>query len=415
MQARLYKGELKLRRLDGPARTRALEITAGYLELARAWIGRSQETFTRACADLPVHPRDRKLAAGLLKLVRDRCSFEPPERVDPVELRREVFLLAARLQRDLDPGDGLDRERVLARVASARGITCQELEGLLYADLKSQHLLREQRDIDASGLVQEYEIAQAQAVLLKALRVRLDLRCSSPQTCRAFFHKLKFLGLLHTIEAIDEPEGTAGGGPLPGPAGYRIHIDGPYSLFSSVTRYGLKLALLLPALMACDQWSLEADLRWGKGRAPAIFRLPGAPDQDAGPPRSSGTPQLRDDVAELKTRFEALDTPWRVSVATEILDLSGVGLCIPDLRFDHSKSGTLAYLEVMGFWSRDAVWKRVDLVQAGLHHRVLFAVSSRLRVSEEVLGPEQPSALYVYKGTLSARAIAKRLDCLIRE
>ncbi len=46
--------------------------------------------------------------------------------------------------------------------------------------------------------------------------------------------------------------------------GYRIEIDGPYSLFESVTKYGLELALLLPALEACDSVQLVADLRWGK-------------------------------------------------------------------------------------------------------------------------------------------------------
>jgi hypothetical protein len=54
----------------------------------------------------------------------------------------------------------------------------------------------------------------------------------------------------------------------------------------------------------------------------------------------------------------------------------------------------------------------VELVQAGLAEAVLFAVSSRLRVSEEVLDADLPGALYVYKGTMSARAIAERLDRL---
>jgi hypothetical protein len=67
----------------------------------------------------------------------------------------------------------------------------------------------------------------------------------------------------------------------------------------------------------------------------------------------------------------------------------------------------------MGYWSRDAVWKRVELVQGGLPHRILFAVGARLRVSEDVLGDELPGMLYVYKQTMSARAIAERLDALV--
>ncbi|MDB4988782.1 MAG: hypothetical protein JWN04_3960, partial [Myxococcaceae bacterium] len=80
-----------------------------------------------------------------------------------------------------------------------------------------------------------------------------------------------------------------------------------------------------------------------------------------------------------------------------------------DLRFLHSETGEVAYLEVMGYWSRDAVWKRIELCDKGLTQRVIFAVSSRLRVSEEVLGDATSSELYVYKGALSAREVLRRL------
>jgi hypothetical protein len=65
---------------------------------------------------------------------------------------------------------------------------------------------------------------------------------------------------------------------------------------------------------------------------------------------------------------------------------------------------------VLGYWSREAVWRRVELVEQGLGERILFAVSSRLRVSEAVLDAESPGALYVYKGVMSARSIERKLD-----
>jgi predicted nuclease of restriction endonuclease-like RecB superfamily len=87
-----------------------------------------------------------------------------------------------------------------------------------------------------------------------------------------------------------------------------------------------------------------------------------------------------------------------------------VGLCIPDLRFVHRDTGEVAYLELLGYWSRDAVWKRVELVAKGLRERVIFAASSRLRVSEEVLDDAAPSELYVYKGTLLPKEVLRRLS-----
>ena len=92
------------------------------------------------------------------------------------------------------------------------------------------------------------------------------------------------------------------------------------------------------------------------------------------------------------------------------LDLPGIGVCIPDLVFEKGKRRV--YLEVLGYWSRDAVWRRVELVQKGLPQKLLFAASQRLRVSEAVLEDHPSGALYVYKGTLSAKAIVERLECL---
>jgi hypothetical protein len=56
------------------------------------------------------------------------------------------------------------------------------------------------------------------------------------------------------------------------------------------------------------------------------------------------------------------------------------------------------------------VWKRVELVQQGLRQRIVFAVGQHLRVSEAALEAELPGALYVYKRTLSARALLERIE-----
>ena len=119
---------------------------------------------------------------------------------------------------------------------------------------------------------------------------------------------------------------------------------------------------------------------------------------------------LPDEVARLRNRFREMETPWAVEVARALLDLPGIGLCVPDLVFTHRDTGRRVYFEALGYWSREAVWRRVDLVEAGLPHPIVFAVSSRLRVSEEVLDGELPGRLYVYKGAIGARAVEERLD-----
>ncbi len=73
---------------------------------------------------------------------------------------------------------------------------------------------------------------------------------------------------------------------------------------------------------------------------------------------------------------------WRAEPAQEVLDLPGIGLCVPDLCFTHQGTGELVFCEVLGFWNRAAVWRRIELVEQGLSSKIVFVVSARLRVSE---------------------------------
>lgn len=398
VRARRQRGELKLGRFDAKTRERALALAWTYLEAARNLVGHTRGELDEALASVPHETRDRRLAAGLRKLVEDRCVFEADDRIDAVELRREVFLRAAAARASLVAGEWFDREAVLAAVAGERGIETHTVEALLFADLPERHELKAVEPSSAETLVEGYPDAEAQAVLLRATRVSARVRCRAADAYRALFRALKFRRLLHTVS------------PLPG-GGYRIDIDGPMSLFSSVTRYGMQLALVLPAIRACDEWEIDADLLWGKGKERLAFHLAGR----AAPRGSEPELRLADEVAALLDRLREADSGWDVEPASEVLDLPGAGLCVPDLRFRHRLTGAVAYLEVMGFWSRAAVWKRVELVQAGLPHRVLFAVPKRLRVSEEVLDDDLPGQLLVYSGTIPPKKVLARLDAIVAQ
>jgi hypothetical protein len=395
VRVRRKDGELQVVPIAGRMQERALELAEVFLAIARAHVGRTREELEEALAQVECAPRERLLCAGLCKLIEDRLTFDVCADAAPEELRRALFQRAAAARRALDGGAAFDRTAVLAEIAQARGLQPEQVEQALYADLRGAHVLREIAPLSAAGLVAGYDLAQAQAVLLRAVRVRADVRCASPGAYRTLFRRLKFLRLLHTLT------------PQPG-GGYRIEIDGPYSLFESVTKYGLQLALALPAIVACERWELVADVRWGKTREALIFRLSGgARGVEAIPPQD-----LPDEVAALYKAFAELQSDWAVDVAQEVLHLPGVGTCVPDLVFSRKDGGPRLFLEALGFWSRQAVWRRVELVEKGLSQPILFCVSSRLRVSEEALPEEVPAALYVYKGVMSAKAVAERLDRL---
>lgn len=392
VRARRKGDELKLSPLDAKGREAALELATILIDLARAHVGASRADFDEAADAVVGGAKDRKLADGLHKLVEDRAEFAEDTPIDPEELRREIF--AASRAAWLAAGETpFDRARVLAGVAEARGLTADDIERGLYADLRAAHVMKDFRKISPVRLVEAYELAQPQAVLLRAVKVVVEVEDAAPGAYRALFHKLKFLRLLCAITPRDK-------------GGYRIEIDGPFSLFESVTRYGLSLALALPAIRELDRWSLDADLRWGTAREKLRFHLDG---------RAIGErdeASLSDELTMLMAGLAEVETPWRAKPATTLLNLPGVGVCAPDLVFEHQTTGEVVYLEVMGYWSRAAVWRRVELVQRGLGERIVFAVGQQLRVSEEALDEELPGALYVYKRTMAAKAILARVEAV---
>jgi predicted nuclease of restriction endonuclease-like RecB superfamily len=386
--------QLHVQAISGKQRQRAEELAASYLDIAQSQCGGTQHELDTAWAEVHVEPRETKLAAGLRKLIEDACEFETQAAVEPAELRSQVFLAAAAARSALEAGQRFDRTAVLAHIGAALQLGPEQIERGLYSDLKAEQRLLRAPETSAAQLLRGYDLAQLQAVLLRAVKVTAQVWCATPDGYRELFRKLKFRRLLFQVQPAES-------------GSHRIEIDGPFSLFESVTKYGLQLALLLPALLQADRLELEAQLRWGKARSPLRFvlsqRTPLQPD--------AGRARLPDEVEALLEAFQGGREGWTAAPADQILNLPGIGLCVPDLRFCH-RSGEVILLEVLGYWSREAVWRRVELVQRGLPQKLLFAASQRLRVSEEVLEDHPSGALYVYKGSLSARAVIERLERL---
>jgi predicted nuclease of restriction endonuclease-like RecB superfamily len=351
-----------------------------------------------ALDDVPCRPTDRLVVAGLRKLLLDRCEFAVAEGPDPVELRAELFTLAAARRRELGPTESFARDAVVEQAAARLGVEPSTLQQRLFADLRDNERLVAFRAIEPAALLERYDVALAQAILLRARRVVLELDGEAPARLRALFRSARFHGLLHRLERVST---TA----------YRVELDGPLSLFSQSKRYGLKLAMFLPAVLRCRSWQLEADLLWGKQRQAARFRLDAERGLTVpGAPRGRGAVRLSPAVEELRQRFEALGSAWTVRPNDEIIALPDEAVCVPDLVFENAATGEQVFLEVFGFWSRHAVWQRVETISRGFPGRIILAVGKHLRVSEEVLDQEEAGEIYVYRTKMSAKAILARLD-----
>jgi predicted nuclease of restriction endonuclease-like RecB superfamily len=397
--ARRRGDELRLTPVDDRRRASIETLAAAFSGIARAHVGSTRRQLDDALedgatgADAP--GADRRLVSAVQKLVVDGCTFEEPDADAAAALRREIFRRAAEGRRAASPSAPFDRGALLETAARERGTTAAEIEAGLYADRPSRQRLLAFAARPPAAIAAGFALCEAQAVLLRATRVVANVRARDAGTYRQLFRTLKFLRLLPVVSP------AAGGG-------YGIALDGPLSLFQGGTRYGLSLALALPAIAACDAWSIEADVRWGAERRPLRFRAAGAAvaNTDAAPP------PLPDELAAFVAAFERLDCGWRIDRDPAILDLPGAGVCVPDLAFVRARDGARVHLELLGFWSREAVWRRVELVRAGLPHRILFAVSKNLRVGEAVLDETPTAALYVFARVLAAKQVLDRIERL---
>jgi predicted nuclease of restriction endonuclease-like RecB superfamily len=328
-----------------------------------------------AIDDLVGERSDPLLFRGLCKLLWDRATFDtPPSPIDaaPPELREALFEQAARSPVRREPGKSWAEKRaaLLKEHAAALGVTAEALEARLYADVEANQRLVDYKPIRAEQLPDRYNLALAQAVLLRATRLTIDLRNVEVGACRQLFRALKFHQLIHRVQRVDS-DGTSSDG-----AGYHIEVDGPLSLFANANRYGVAMAQFLPTLALLPEWHLEAEVLWGPERTPSRFQL----DHRRGlkSHRKARGQYVTDEQKWLESRFDQKSREWRYSREVEILRTARGAVVVPDLVFEHTGDGRRAFLEIIGFWRKGSLLSRLEMLEDPALGPLLLAVSKRL-------------------------------------
>ena len=392
VKGRVTKGSLKLQKTD---RESAEEFAKHLISRAEMSVGRSRALVLERL-EYKTSAKTLLLYRGLKKLVLDRASFDVPEGIDPVELRVALF---SKMSEAFRQDSETTRESILEALAKERNTSAAELDAWLFADTKDAQRMVRFDSLEVSDLLQEYERAKIQAVLLRAQSVCLYLENKDKNALRDVLRRIKFHGLLFDCEKQDE--------------GLRLTLDGPLSVFSQTTKYGLKLALALRAAMHLDVCEVSAQLMWGKStKKPAHFRCSagGLAGQNTLESRASDRALAFLDKFNAHLEKNKKKVSYRAELSTTVIDVGEQNLCFPDLLFTNAE-GQKAHLEFLGFWSREAVFRRVDWC-ARCDERLLFAYSDKLRVSEKVARGIKNAQLISYKSALSVREVIKSLDAV---
>lgn len=108
-----------------------------------------------------------KLVRGLAAILEDSCIFQTRDFVDPVQARRAVFEEVG--ERVVASEE--ERRRVLSTVAFRLGVSADDLDASLYADLWDEQVLADFESPAPQDLLKEYNFALTLALLSQTLRM----------------------------------------------------------------------------------------------------------------------------------------------------------------------------------------------------------------------------------------------------
>lgn len=405
VMARLSRGKLVPHSLSGRDE-RVTEIASELCEIYKDHVGKPRAMLERelTAKEEELGPRldarrGFRIVRAFGKLLEERAEWAAPATTDPYTLRTRIFELASELPSlpvsEPDLLEAPTRDEILSRVAAETNL--EDPAMLMYADRQSAQILSEFHKPSPEELIRRYDVAQIQGVLYAARELTVDLGASAD--ARLVFHYVKKMGLIHRVE--------------PTKSGYRLHLDGPLSIFGSTRKYGLSLAKFLPGLLLTEPWKLSATVEW-KGRDANL-------DLDSekihltshylGPKQNEEHDEVRD--AFIKAWERAKDTGgWSLEASSEVLPFpERQAALVPDFTLK-SEDGEVVHLEILGFWTKRSLVERAALLGAANErgHRVLVAASENLGASEEALEEAVRGGVIPFKGKLSAKAVSEALS-----
>lgn len=403
--ARLARGRLVPHRLS-PEDGRVVGVARELCDLYEAHLNGPRAELEARLAGLEEELGPRldarrgfKILRALAKLLEEHATWEAPTDADPYTIRTRVFELAAALPEPPASEPGLlevpTRDDVLSRVATEIGH--EDVSGLMYADRQGAQVLAGFDKPSPEALIERYNVAQIQGILYAAKELVVDL--GEDADAGLVFHYVKKMALIYRLE--------------PTRRGYRLHLDGPLSIFGGTRKYGLRLAKFLPGLLLTSSWRLSANVDW-KGRE-ALLEL----DSEKNDLRSHylGPKDAHegDDVREAFVRAwqRAKDTGgWELEAGSGVLPFPELKTAlVPDFTL-RDAAGEIVHLEVLGFWSERNLVERVALLREAnaRGYSVLVAASEKLGTSPEALSEAVAGGVIPFKERLAVKDVLAALS-----
>ena len=377
------------------------QATASNLtDLYTAHVGKSKGELAEALADYEADGTDYHLIRGLAKLLEDLAEFGVYSPIEPETVREKLFAYSSKHHPVVTQPSLFHQHtcpKVITEIANELGSSADDVQRSMYADLEENHLLTKFDPPTSQWLLERYNVALAQAVLYRASEMILKIYPDPPTKYKQIFKFIKLFKLMHAVSGNHAD-------------GYQITLDGPASMFRLSQKYGIRMALFLPALLQCDRWWMDATIIMRRNTH-YHFRL-----TDSCTLKSHYQPPDDFDSAlerRFAEQFKKLNTAWKFERETDIIDLKET-VFIPDFSFAHP-DGRRAVMEIVGFWTPDYLRRKLWKLRQTGQANMVIAVSDSLNCTKEDF-QEIPGELLFFKTRIDSKAVLDRVEaCAVVE
>jgi predicted nuclease of restriction endonuclease-like RecB superfamily len=350
-------------------------------------IGLKRSEIRERISDLENAFGDYKLARGLAALVERTCTFNSRFYVDPVKARHLLFTEAARRGFPTSPEERLS---IIESAASILGVSAEQVESSIYADLDAEAVLESCPEIGVKDLLRQYNLSLTQTLLFQSI----EMEFTAGGNWKRIFRAVKFHGLMYRV--------MRWGGSIV------VKIDGPTSLFKLTRRYGTALAKVVPEIMQGKPWRIHAKIL----RENRLLNFTLRSERHGWLfPKVQASEEYDSTVeAEFAEQFRSLGADWSIKRESEPLE-AGSAIIIPDFTFRFGR--LTVYMEVVGFWTREYLKRKLEKL-AEVKAPLIVAVDEELACDRFArLQSSNPNISLIYfKGRVPVREVMRLLQPL---
>ncbi|UIE38339.1 DUF790 family protein [Leptodesmis sichuanensis] len=405
----MLPSELLLHRYNGeaivpkrlPINTGNIAIATDLIQLFQAAKGGTRGELNRQLQELEGEDTDYRIKRGLAHLLNGDAfsAFETISPLEPGDLRQRVFALSAQVSPSSQSTQAtLQKLADILTQELEREILPEQVRQGLYADLSENQILTNFEAPSPEALLHRYNLSQVQGVFYRASHVTLNAHRNDPGEYKLLFRYVKLFGLMTYIEGDADH-------------GFTLTIDGPTSLFKLNTHYGLKLAMLLPALLHVTRWDLTATLQRKDAYSGKVQSGRFTLNSDCGlvthyPPGKTYDSMLE---AGFVDRWAKAKTEWQLEREVDLIPIPG-SVMIPDFRLVHPDGRTFL-LEIVGYWRPEYLKKKFAQVRQAGRDDLILAISERLNLEKAGVNfNDTPARLVWFKDQLSPKAVLSVLE-----